>query len=159
VVVIGSAKNVKDNLSTIVSSLIVLFLPVLVFAFFCFFGLPSILTPYDIGRFSGARVYHDFAVSTAEKLDNDCYILTHVPSIYLVLGKNSLQTWFGQNKTVMGEIFNKTDCVMFDEGFWCTLEPYKSSVCKYMHDDYNLTVYAKTSAEGHEFTFYNVSKK
>jgi len=149
----------RNGFSITRNGLPILFLLVLVFAFFYFSSLSSIITPYDIGRFSGARVYHDFAVATAETLDNNCYILTHVPSVYLVMGKNSLQTWFGENKTVMGKIFNETDCVMFDEGFWCTLEPYKSSVCKYMHDNYDLTVYAKTIAEGHEFIFYKVTLK
>jgi 4-amino-4-deoxy-L-arabinose transferase-like glycosyltransferase len=120
----------------------------------------SVATPaVDVMEGTQARTYHDFAVSVAPELADNCYILSHVPSIFLVMGKNSLQTWNGQNSAMMNELFERTDCVIFDDGYWCNLEPYKSSVCKHMFDSYELklldTVEEKT---GHTYTFYLVEK-
>lgn len=139
--------------------LFTIILLILIFSAFYFLDFHSILVSNELCDYSGAVTYHDFAMRTAEKFDQNCYILTHVPSIYLPMGKNSLQTWFGQNKTVMDKVFRETDCVIFDEGFWCNLEPYKSSVCKYMHDNYNLVVIDNISSHGNYFTFYYVKNK
>jgi hypothetical protein len=124
-----------------------------------YFYLPSISTPANaIEEARQAREYHDFAVANAEKLDENCYVLSHVPSIYLVMNKGSLQTWNGQNTERMKELFERTDCVYFDDGFWCNLEPYKSSVCKHMFDTYNLTEVSRLEERtGHVYTFYKVS--
>jgi 4-amino-4-deoxy-L-arabinose transferase-like glycosyltransferase len=124
-----------------------------------YFYLPSISTPAEkIEEARQAREYHKFALKMLEKLDENCYILSHVPSIYLVAGRNSLQTWNAQNKERMKSLFEKTDCVIFDYGFWCNLEPYKSSVCKYILDNYELTVIDKLEEEtGHIYVFYLIS--
>jgi len=98
-----------------------------------------------------ARENHDFAYLMRDKIDDSCYILSHNPSMYLVMGKNSLQTWYGQNNEVMKRIFNKTDCVIFEDGFWCLYEPYRNSVCKNMHDKYQLTEIARWNIRGYTF--------
>jgi len=106
-----------------------------------------------------ARIYHDFAVEEASKLDDECYILTHTPSIFLIMNKGSLQTWYGSNSRVMKELFNRTDCVIFDDNFWCNLEPYKTSVCKHMFDNYDLTLISsvKSMDESHTYSLYRLS--
>jgi len=122
------------------------------------FYLPSISTPAeDIEEARHSRAYRQFAIKTAEEFDDSCYILSHVPSIYLVMGKNSLQTWNAQNKERMNEIFNKTDCVIFDDGFWCHIEPYESSICKDIFDDYNLVLIEEYQEKtGKTYSFYKV---
>ena len=137
-------------------SLLIVSLSLITFVYY----IPSITTPPKIIQEARqARVYHDLAVDVARELDDDCYILSHVPSIYLVMGKGSLQTWNGQNKQVMDDLFSKTDCIVFDDGFWCNLQPYKSSVCKHMFDSYNLQLIDQYSENnGPTYTFFKVSK-
>ncbi|HDM05773.1 MAG TPA: phospholipid carrier-dependent glycosyltransferase [Candidatus Aenigmarchaeota archaeon] len=122
--------------------------------------LNSVGTPAErIEEAKQARHYHDFAINFSKNLEDDCYILSHVPSMYLVNGKNSLQTWFGQNNKVMDELFNKTDCIIFDDGFWCQLEPYKSTVCKHMFNAYKLTKLKSTKIDNNEYTFFKVGRR
>jgi len=139
--------------------IIFLILSVIIFISFLFY-LPSISTPAEeIMEANQARIYHDFAVEEASKLDDECYILTHTPSIFLIMNKGSLQTWYGSNSRVMKELFNRTDCVIFDDNFWCNLEPYKTSVCKHMFDNYDLTLISsvKSMDESHTYSLYRLS--
>jgi 4-amino-4-deoxy-L-arabinose transferase-like glycosyltransferase len=103
-----------------------------------------------------AREQHKFAYETY--IPENCYVMTHVPSMFLVIGRPSLQTWFGQNNNIMDWVYNRTDCVLFYEAYWCGSEPYKSSVCKHMHDNYKLEVYAKKNLGSRNLTFYRVER-
>jgi hypothetical protein len=147
------SKKIKSDL--LISSIFVLIIFILGFSFY----YKSVSTmPNDITEANQARIYHDFVVDYAKNLDKNCYILSHVSSIYLVLGKGSLQTWNGQNEQVMRELFSKTDCVIFDDGFWCNLEPYKSSVCKNIFDKFKITpLDSVTAKEGKPtYTLYKI---
>jgi len=124
-----------------------------------YFYIPSISTPAeDIGEANQARIYHDYFIEFVKELDKNCYILSHVPSMYLVQDIGSLQTWNGQNEKIMKELFQKTDCIIFDDGFWCNLEPYKSSVCKHIFDKFELVDIASVTAKAGKptYTFYKV---
>ncbi len=87
-----------------------------------------------------ARQYHDFALRTAERINSSCYILTHVPSMYIVNGKKSAQNWNVNSPGMMKKILENTDCIVYDEGFWCQIQPYKDEVCESFHKKYNLTL-------------------
>jgi len=109
-----------------------------------------------------AREMHDFATKHVDGLAANCHILTHNPSIFLIRGKPSLQTWFGGNKRVMSELFTETDCIYFLEGAWCLFEPHKSGVCKSIRSRYNLTVEWNMTREenkDHVFTLYRIRQK
>lgn len=109
-----------------------------------------------------ARDMHDFIMSKMDMINSSCWVLTHNPSIFLVQGKNSLQTWFGSNKRVMDRLFNESGCIYYLEGAWCLFEPHKSTVCKYMHDNYKLEIvarYVREESPNHVFTLYRVYKK
>ncbi|RLI95153.1 MAG: hypothetical protein DRO90_00830 [Candidatus Altiarchaeales archaeon] len=110
-----------------------------------------------------AREMHDILVlRNIDEIDGSCYVLTHNPSIFLIHGKNSLQTWFGSNKRVMDEIFNETDCVLWLEGAWCLFEPHKSGVCRNMHNRYELEIMDRHVMEDNPeqvFTIYKVRRK
>ena len=134
-------------------------LTLLIIIYFIVSFVPSISMPAEkIMEANQARTYHDFVIKEASKLDKNCYILSHTPSIFLVMGEGSLQTWYGSNTNTMKELFNKTDCVIFDDNFWCNLEPYKSSVCKHMFDAYNLTTIASipTIDGANNYTLYMI---
>lgn len=149
-------EGLKNKKYKKIMSLLIVSLSLITFVYY----VPSIVTPTKIIQEARqARVYHDLAVDVAGELDDDCYVLSHVPSIYLVMGKGSLQTWNGQNKQVMDDLFSKTDCIVFDDGFWCNLQPYKSSVCKHIFDNYNLELIDQYSEKnGPTYTFFRVSK-
>jgi len=137
----------------------IIFFLLIVFVLSIFYlNLSSIATPaHEIMEAKQARLYHDFVVEEVKKLPDNCYILSHTPSIFLIEGKPSLQTWNGQNEKVMKELFKKTDCVIFDDNYWCNIEPYKSSVCKHMFDAYNLTEIDHITVDtGQTYTLYRV---
>jgi 4-amino-4-deoxy-L-arabinose transferase-like glycosyltransferase len=150
----------KQLMKKVKKDMIILVLLIFVVMLTFYFYLPSVSTPAEkIMEANQARKYHDYFTEYASKLDKNCYILSHVPSMYLILDIGSLQTWNGQNERIMRELFSKTDCVIFDDGFWCNIEPYKSSVCKHMFDRYNITELTSVSVdEGrHSYTLYKVS--
>jgi 4-amino-4-deoxy-L-arabinose transferase-like glycosyltransferase len=146
-------KKIKNE---IIIFAIFLFAVILTFSFY----VSSISTPAEkIMEAGEARIYHDYFLNYTSNLDKNCYILSHVPSMYLIQDLGSLQTWNGQNENIMKELFKKSDCVIFDDGFWCSVDPYKTSVCKHMFDRYNLTVLTSVSAdEGRRtYTLYKIS--
>jgi len=120
-----------------------------------------VLTPDKQAQY--ARDMHDILVMpNMNKIDGDCWILTHNPSVFLVEGRNSLQSWYGSNKKVMDRVFNESDCVMWLQGAWCLFAPHKDGVCKSMHNRYNLTVidsYTRPENTKQTFTLYRVRRK
>lgn len=109
-----------------------------------------------------AREMHDWVVSKIPETDESCYFLTHNPSIFLINGRSTLQTWNGQNTKRMKEISEETDCIMFLEGAWCLFEPHKSGVCEHMHKAYDLKVRWRLTREENQeqvFTLYEVNYK
>ncbi len=109
-----------------------------------------------------ARDMHKFVMDHMNEINSSCWVLTHNPSIFLVNGKNSLQTRFGGDSAVMNKIFSQSSCVLWLEGAWCLFEPHKSGVCKYMHDNYNLTVFARHIRKENPdqvFTLYLVKRR
>jgi len=121
-----------------------------------------VLTPDKQAQY--ARDMHDILVMpNMNKIDGDCWILTHNPSVFLVEGKNSLQTWFGSNTKVMDKIFDESDCVMWLEGAWCVVsKQHREGACKAMHNRYNLEVfdsYTRPENTKQTFTLYKVSRK
>lgn len=105
-----------------------------------------------------ARKAHDFVVEEMKYMDDECWIFTHVPSVILINGKNSLQAWYAQNRNVRDKIM-ENECVMFYEEYWCNAEPYKSGPCKYFHDNFDMEVYATTSEQNKNFTLYTMKVK
>src|SRR3989344_5703177 len=118
--------------------------------------LPTVATPADkIEEAKQARLYHKFVVEEVRKLPQNCYILAHTPSIYLTEGRNSLQTWYGQNSAVMDELFKKTDCIIFDQNVWCNYVP-EDALCHYVLNNYNLREINSISQYGHTYTMHYV---
>jgi len=125
-----------------------------------YFCLPYITIPDKQAQY--ARDMHDFVMKNMNKIAPKCYVFTHNPSIFLVAGRNSLQTWYAQFPYAVEHIFNATDCVMWLEGAWCLFEPFKSTVCKYMHDNYDLEIVARLVREENPhqvFTIYRVYRR
>ncbi|MFC2154641.1 glycosyltransferase family 39 protein [Candidatus Altiarchaeota archaeon] len=110
-----------------------------------------------------ARDMHEFVYEHMDDIGPQCWTLTHNPSILIVPGKSSLQTWFGGNAKVMDRIFEESDdCVYFLEGAWCLFEPHKSGVCRTMQSRYDLEVSHRMVREDDKsqvFTIYRVRRK
>ncbi len=126
-----------------------------------------LMTPFiDYIRIYGeeawdAKAVHDFAVKESKKFqERSCYVFSHVSSMFLVNGVNSLQTHLHTNKGIVDGIFKKTDCVIFYEDYWCVnVLAHKEGICKSMHDNFNLAVYSTQKEKYKNFTFYSVSRK
>lgn len=139
------------------NSYIVIILSILIaFSFF----IPYVATIWK--ESFAAREYHDFALRTAEKLDPNCYIFSHVPSMYIVNGKNSAQLWNLNAPQKMKNLSEKTDCIIYDEGYWCQLPaPYNTVGCQNFHSTYNLTLIDRYAVNGSSlvFSLYYVKNK
>lgn len=135
-----------------------LFIILSIIAAFYFF-IPYITTIWE--ESFEARQYHDFALRTAEGINSSCYILTHVPSMYIVNGKGSAQNWNVNSPSKMEEILEKTGCIVYDEGFWCQIQPYKDEVCESFHKKYNLTLIDTYAVERsqHVYSLFYVHAK
>jgi hypothetical protein len=131
-----------------------LIIAIILVSFYLFY-LPTVATPSEkIEEAKQARAYHKFVLEEVRKLPQECYILAHTPSIYLVEGRNALQTWFGQNSAVMNELLQK-GCVVFDQNVWCNYVP-EDSLCHYVLDNYNLQKINSISIHGHTYTMHYV---
>jgi hypothetical protein len=106
-----------------------------------------------------ARLAHDFLVENIKELDKDSWIFSHIPYVALINGRNSADAYYAQNPDIMNDIFDKTDNVYFYEEYWCGCEPYKSSTCKYFHDNFKLKVYKSVSEKNRNFTLYKIERK
>ncbi len=107
-----------------------------------------------------ARLSHDFAISEAKKAGNGCYVFTHVPTMFLINDINALQTWYGSNEKIISDIFKKTDCVLYEEGYWCVnVQQYRDGVCKYLKDNFDLTPISSAKEREKTFTLYNMERK
>lgn len=127
---------------------------IMIIAFMPFYSFVS-----EIGEKAwDARMGHDFVIEEMRELDDNCWIFTHVPSVVLINGKNSLQAWYAQNSKVRDGVM-KNDCVLFYEEYWCNAEPYKSGACKYLHDNFDLKLYTNTSKRDKDFTLYWMKEK
>ncbi len=122
------------------------------------FYVPSIATPANkIEEARQARTYHAFVVDNLYLLKG-CHVMSHVPSIYLMNNVNSIQTWNVNNKERMDTLLN--GCTVFDDGFWCNVEPYKTSVCKQTFESkFNLTRMASVKVDDHDYTLFRVTNK
>jgi hypothetical protein len=122
--------------------------------------LPTITTPPEkIQEAIQARVYHDFAIKTIPSFNKSCFVLSHDPSIYLVAGQPSLQSWMGTDKTIMSQVWNRTKCVILDQDFWCGVEPYRSSECKTILTEYPASIkIADANATVGNYSFYLLKK-
>ncbi|MBI2076288.1 MAG: glycosyltransferase family 39 protein [Candidatus Aenigmarchaeota archaeon] len=122
------------------------------------FYLPSISTPTEkIEEARQARTYHKFVLDNMPSLKG-CYVMSHVSSIYLMYGVNSLQTWNVNNKERMDTLLQ--GCVIFDDGFWCNIEPYKTSVCRDTFEGkFNITQLTAIKVDNHDYAFFRVSQK
>jgi len=100
-----------------------------------------------------SRVVHHFAFNTT--VPEDCYVLTHIPTMFLFQGYNSIIIHAIKNKNRYDELLNKTDCLIFYEEYWCVnSETYREGICKHVHENFNLTVYRSVKARDKEFSFY-----
>ena len=120
--------------------------------------IPTISMPADkIEEARQARTYHKFAIDNMPNFEG-CYVMSHVSSIYLMHGINSIQTWNVNNKERMDTLLKS--CVIFDDGFWCNIEPYKTSVCgQAFEGKYNTTQLARIKVDNHNYSFFRVSQK
>jgi len=97
-----------------------------------------------------------------EEIEDDCWIFTKVPSVVLNNGKNAINADFVHDKNVVNEIFNETSCIYFYEEYWCASEPYKTSISKYFHDNFDLAIVdsVNRTAMGFSrtFTLYKITE-
>jgi lysylphosphatidylglycerol synthetase-like protein (DUF2156 family) len=149
--ILADKKSHKDSIGLLIK----IFLVLLIVASF-FLTMPHVATPADkIEEAIQSRTYHDFVVLNMDKIGDDCYVFSHVPSIFLMYGKNSGQLWH------MDRVEN--ECKIYDEGYWCNVDPFRGpdSICKQIHRTHNLSLLAQRDLQeygGHVYSLYYVLK-
>ncbi len=107
-----------------------------------------------------SRTDHNFALESAKGLGEDCFVFTHVPTMFLVNGINAVQTFYYNNERVVNNVFNSTSCVLFNEGYWCVDDKeHRDGICKRFKETFNLMTYKKTTLGSRNYTLYWVSRK
>jgi len=130
----------------------------LVILAFCFLPfLPLIMTSAsEIEEASDARFYHDFAIEFASRFNESCYFISHVSSIYTVLGKPAMQIWYVY-RPELEEVLEHS-CVVFDEGEWCAIRVRESGSCLEFPKRYKLELLARVKNVKHNkvYSFYRL---
>jgi len=104
-----------------------------------------------------ARLHHDFLVEKMKELDDDSWIITLVPSIVLINGKNAIDPNFLRDQEKLNKLLTKNTSIYFYEGYWCQSEPFKSNICQYIHDNFHLIIYDKITEKYRTYTLYKVN--
>lgn len=147
-------KKLNGKISSRANFIVVLISISVVISFL--FVAPHVATPADkIEEAVQSRTYHDFVVSNMDKIGKDCYVFSHVPSIFLMYGKNSAQLWYADKI--------ESNCKIYDEGYWCNVDPFRApnSICKQMHETHTLSLLAQRKLEeynNHTYSLYYVLK-
>ena len=104
-----------------------------------------------------ARLHHDFLVEKMKDLDDDSWIITIVPSIVLINGKNAINPDFLRDQEKLNKLLTKNTSIYFYEGYWCQYGPFGSNICQYIHDNFHLTIYDKITEMHRTYTLYKVN--
>lgn len=149
VLYVGLAKKLGNRLSLLV-------LLIIIVGYFLKY-LPWMLTPAsEIEEASDAILYRNFAVNFARKVPNDCYFVSHVTSLYSMLGKGYIQIWYVYRPEFDEMIKNK--CVIFDEGYWCAIHVPESKSCVELGKKFKLELLERFDDTRHNkvYSFYRL---
>jgi hypothetical protein len=135
--------------------LLAIFCAILVVYFFLFF-FKTVSTPApEINEANQARAYAEFARSVS--LPMNCTIFSHVSALHIDLGRASVQPWYLEDPAMLAQVREKTSCLVFDYGYWCTVPPFKEGQCKQILDkNPNATKIATDPTTG-RYSFYLLS--
>jgi len=103
-----------------------------------------------------ARLCHDFLVEKMKGLDDNCWIITMIPSIVQINGKNFMDTGLVTDQALMSKLLNGNNCVYYYEDYW-TYVQFNQTYGKYMHDNYKLTTYDSVRVGGTQYTLYYIT--
>ncbi len=103
-----------------------------------------------------ARLCHDFLVEKLNELDDNCLIITMIPSVVEINGKNFMHTEFVADQSLMNRLLTENNCVFYYEDYW-TYVQFNQTYGKYIHDNYKLTIYDSVRVKGTEYTLYYIS--
>lgn len=132
-----------------------LFIPILFFLpYFKLIGIPY----SKVEEGSDARLYHDYVTKYAKELQDDCYFLSHVTSIYTTLNKKHIQIWY-IDRPEFNQLLQKGQCIILDEGYWCQPDiAGTKEICIAIHNRYNLKQVSQfyNSKHNEYYTFYKI---
>jgi hypothetical protein len=134
--------------------LLLLFLLLIYFSFY----VEKMHVPAEkIEEAYGARLYRDFAINFASKQPDDCLFISHVSSIYSWLGKGHMQVWYVY-KPEFDDLIKKENCVIFDEGYWCSIQAPESQSCLQFAKKYRLELLSRVNdtVENKVYSFYRI---
>lgn len=98
-------------------------------------------------------IYQNYA-----KVPQNCLVFSFTPEMWQELNRSSAEIGYleGANNTIRKSIENY-GCFVFDYGYWCTIQPYHSTLCSQIINSYNLSVIAtERSDNGVNFSLYKI---
>lgn len=102
-----------------------------------------------------ARADHKFIADFCRRLPDNCFILTHSPSLVLLEGKGSLQTWLLENPFNQSMFKNRKARVFLYEDYWSQVQPQKADIDK-IKKNYHLKLVKANQENGQNFNIYEV---
>lgn len=134
--------------------------PSLIHPTFNYYGFPLNTTTANITGLNPYTTQYtansaNFIENNYKVVPNKCLVLSEVPSIWFMLNRSS--SYIPETDVFTNPAFSNYSCYYLDLGFWCTVSPYNTTVCKYFTTNYNLKLVA-TGASGRStnFSIYQV---
>ena len=104
-----------------------------------------------------ARADHKYITEFCRNLPDNCFILTHSPSLVLVEGKGALQTWILKDNLRFQQMFeSRKSQVFLYEDYWSDVYPQSQDV-KIIKDNFELKLEKANRENGRTFNIYRLS--
>jgi 4-amino-4-deoxy-L-arabinose transferase-like glycosyltransferase len=91
-----------------------------------------------------------FLYQNYNKVPNNCLVFSFTPDVWYELNRSSVQIGYINNPQAT---FNNYKCFVLDYGYWCTVPPYRDTLCSSILSKYKM----KTLVSGNAWGSYNVS--
>lgn len=111
--------------------------------------MPQEAFPHSATNF----IYQNYA-----KVPQNCLVFSFTPEIWQELNRSSAEIGYleSQNSSINRSMSNYS-CFVFDYGYWCTIQPYHSTICAQIMNTYMLSSIAtEESSSGVNFSLYKI---
>lgn len=108
------------------------------------------IKPSEIAQAGGARFYENFVYNSSSKIPKDCLVFSYDPTLYNIVGKDSVQYYYIYNQSFMGTAFAEYKCLAIDYGYWCGTP---GNICQQAFSEYKTTPIATATYAPDNFTY------
>jgi len=114
------------------------------------------IKPSKIAQAGGARFYENFVYNSSSKIPNSCLVFSYDPTLFNIVGKNSVQYYYIYNQSFMGRASAEYKCLVIDYGYWCGTP---DNICQQAFSEYKTSPIATATylPDNFEYGFYRIT--